>query len=63
MDLAHDIILSTNQAEDTNMEESYMINTTEIKKHVIGGCCLADPPVIMNALAWNCQGLGSPSKF
>ncbi|KAK1383974.1 hypothetical protein POM88_021709 [Heracleum sosnowskyi] len=39
MDLDHNTVMSTTQAQDTN------------------------PPVIMNALAWNCQGLGSPGKI
>lgn len=34
-----------------------------IKKRTNGGDCYADPPIIMNALAWNYQGMGSPGKI
>ena len=35
----------------------------QCQKRVFDGCCNADPQLIMNALAWNYQGLGSPVKI
>lgn len=32
------------------------------KKLDKGGCCDADPPVIMISLSWNCRGVGRPRK-